>query len=477
MQFSTISSIVDAIKSGKSTATQIVTDTLADIHARDSATLAFLETFDADALAQAAVIDALVKNGAALPPLAGVPVAIKDNMLYAGHTATACSKILANHTAAYTATVVERLINAGAIIIGRTNMDEFAMGSSGESSAWQKTHNPWDLTKTPGGSSSGSCVAVAAGFVPIALGSETGGSVRQPAALCGIVGTKPSYGRVSRYGIIALGSSLDQVGTFAHTANDAALALSIIGGRDERDATSVDGRGLPCPSSFVGLRVGVPKEYFIDGMDGEVRARVNEAIDLMRQHGAEIIDLSLPLQPYALPTYYIIQPAEAASNLGRYDGLRYGTRATGNLEESYFNARGDGFGAEAKRRIILGTFILSAGYYDSYYKKALAVRTAIRQEFDDAFQRVDVIACPTTPGVAWTIGEKLDDPVAMYLADILTVAANISGITGVSVPCGFAHNLPVGLQFLAGAMQDEQALAAAAAYQSLTSWHEQYPRI
>ncbi len=478
MTFPTINAIIDEIKSGRTSATQLVESTLADIKARDGAIGAFLETFDADALAQAAAIDALVKSGAELPPLAGVPVAIKDNMLFAGHKATACSSILVEHTAAYTSTVVERLIGAGAIIIGRTNMDEFAMGSSTETSACQKTYNPWDVTKIPGGSSGGGAAAVAAGFVPVALGSDTGGSVRQPAAMCGVVGMKPSYGRVSRYGIIALGSSLDQVGTFTHSAEDAALVLSIIGGRDEHDATSVDRLwGQVCPPSFSGLRVGVPKEYFVDGMDDEVRNRINEAIEVMKQAGAEIVDLSLPLTPYALPTYYIIQPAEASSNLGRYDGMRYGTRAPGSLEASYVNARGTGFGPEVKRRIMLGTFILSAGYYDSYYKKALAVRTAIRAEFDDAFKRVDVIVSPTAPGVAWNIGEKMDDPVAMYLADVFTVAANIAGIAGISVPCGLAHNLPVGLQFLAGSMQDEKALQAAAAYQNITKWHDQHPLV
>lgn len=478
MTFPTIQNIIEDIKNGRTSATQIVAATLADIKARDGAIGAFLETFDTDALAQAAAIDSLVQAGAELPPLAGVPVAIKDNMLFTGHKATACSAILAEHVAVYTSTVVQRLIDAGAIIIGRTNMDDAAMGSSTETSIWQKTYNPWDLTKIPGGSSGGSAAAVAAGFVPVALGSDTGGSIRQPAAMCGIVGMKPSYGRVSRYGIIALGSSLDQVGAFAHTASDVAFILAIIGGRDAHDATSVDHSwGQVCPPSFVGLRVGVPKEYFVDGMDDEVRSRINEAIDLMKQAGAEIVDLSLPLTSYALPTYYIIQPAEASSNLGRYDGLRYGTRAPGNLEESYINARGTGFGPEVKRRIMLGTFILSAGYYDSFYKKALAVRTAIRAEFDNAFKRVDVIVSPTAPGVAWNMGEKMDDPVAMYLADVFTVAANIAGIAGISVPCGFAHNLPVGLQFLAGSMQDEKALAAAAAYQNLTKWHDQHPRV
>ncbi|MEK7459050.1 MAG: Asp-tRNA(Asn)/Glu-tRNA(Gln) amidotransferase subunit GatA [Patescibacteria group bacterium] len=478
MRFKTAKEIRDAIASGATTAVDVVKNVLDDIRVRDGAIGAFLETFDDDALARAAEIDAMVARGEELPVLAGVPVAIKDNMLYDGHVATSGSKILAEHTAAYSATVVTRLEVAGAIIVGRTNMDEFAMGSSTETSALQATKNPWDTTKIPGGSSGGSCVAVAAGFVPIALGSDTGGSIRQPAAMCGVVGMKPSYGRVSRFGLMAMASSLDQIGPFAHTVDDVVLALSVIEGKDVHDSTSVDIRSSQFEArSFNGLRVGVPKEFFIDGMDADVRKRVEEAIAVMKENGAEIVDVSLPLTPYALPAYYIIQPAEASSNLGRYDGMRYGTRGKGGLEESYFDARGKGFGTEVKRRIMLGTFVLSAGYYDAYYKKALAVRTALRAELDDVFTRVDVLVGPTSPNVAWNMGEKFNDPIAMYLADIFTVSANIAGTPGISVPCGMAHDLPVGLQFLAGAMQDDKALAAAAAYQALTDWHTLTPAV
>ncbi len=480
-KFLTVKEIRDAVRDGKMTATEIVEATLADIKARDGEIGAFLEVFSEDALAQAAKIDEMKKKGDALPPLAGVPVAIKDNMLYKGHIASSGSKMLAEYTSVYTATVVERLIAAGAIIIGRTNMDEFAMGSSTETSAFQKTKNPWDKKKVPGGSSGGSAAAVAAGFVPASLGSDTGGSIRQPAALCGIVGMKPTYGRVSRYGLTALSSSLDQIGPFTHTVEDTAIILEVIEGKDIHDATSVDLAettvGELLTPSFEGLRVGVPSEYFIDGMDEDVRKLVLEAIDVFRKGGAEIIDIHLPLNPYALPTYYIIQPAEASSNLARFDGMRYGTRAPGELEASYVAARGAGFGPEVKRRIMLGSFILSAGYYDAFYKKGLAVRTAIRKELDDAFKKVDIIIGPTSPSVAWNFGERFDDPIAMYLADIFTTAGNIAGIPGISVPCGFAHDLPVGLQLQAKPFDEAIMFRAAAAYQNATTWQKYCPEI
>ncbi|MDP2631223.1 MAG: Asp-tRNA(Asn)/Glu-tRNA(Gln) amidotransferase subunit GatA, partial [Candidatus Uhrbacteria bacterium] len=406
--------------------------------------------------------------------------AIKDNILVKGHVASAGSKMLENYTATYDATVIQRLKDAGAIIIGRTNMDEFAMGSSTETSFWGNTANPWDVSKVPGGSSGGSAAAVASGMVPVALGSDTGGSIRQPASLCGVTGLKPTYGRVSRSGLMALASSLDQIGVFANTATDAALILEVIEGGDEKDATSLD---LPNKTvtelinpSVEGLKIGVPKEFFVPGMDDEVRARVEEAIEVLKSHGAEIVEVSLSLTEYALPTYYIIQPAEASSNLGRFDGIRYGTRAESDkLQESYVHARGEGFGAEVKRRILLGTYILSAGYYDAYYKKAQAVRTAIQNEMNDIFKEVDVILGPTSPTVAWDIGEKFNDPIAMYLADIFTVTANIVGAPGISVPCGFAHNLPVGLQIMGSALDDGKVLQVAAAFQEFTDWHLKIP--
>ena len=378
--------------------------------------------------------------------------------------------MLSYYRGTYTATVVTRLQEAGAIIIGRTNMDEFAFGSSTESSAFHVTKNPHDTSKVPGGTSGGSAAAVAAGMIPAALGSDTGGSIRQPSSLCGVVGMKPTYGRVSRYGIIADGSSLDQVGPIATTVEDIAIVLSVIEGKDSHDATSVvldDPASENVSSSLAGVRIGVPKEYFIDGMDEDVAARIHEAIDTLKSGGAEIVNMSLPLAPYALPAFYIIQPAEASSNLARFDGMRYGNRGEGAIEESYRSARGAGFGAESKRRIMLGTFILSAGYYDAFYKKAIAVRAAMKMEFDAALKNVDVIVGPVSPIVAWGIGEKMDDPVSMYLADVFTVSANILGIPGISVPCGTAHGLPVGLQVLGKSFDDNRVLQVAAAFEGL----------
>lgn len=475
----TVRQIRDAVREGKLTAVEVVEATFADIKLRDGEIHAFLETFDADALLQAKKIDAMKASGEELPALAGVPVAIKDNMLYAGHIASSGSRMLAEYKSAYTCTAVQRLIDAGAIIIGRTNMDEFAMGSSTETSAFGNTMNPWDKTKVPGGSSGGAAAAVAAGLVPASLGSDTGGSIRQPASLTGVVGIKPTYGRVSRYGITALASSLDQIGPFARTVEDAAMILAAIEGRDEHDATSVELSETTVPellsADFTGLRVGVPKEYFIDGMDEEIAKLVREAIAVFKAGGAEIIDISLPLTPYALPTYYIIQPAEASSNLARFDGMRYGTRAPGSLEESYLDARGSGFGAEVKRRIMLGSFILSAGYYDAFYKKALAVRTALRKEFDETFKQVDVIVSPTSPTVAWNLGEKFNDPLAMYLADVFTAPGNIAGVPGISIPCGFAKGLPVGLQLQAKPFAESVLFRAAYAYEKQTNWTDYHP--
>lgn len=469
----TVKEIRAAILGGTSTAEEIIKDCLQKIHVEDEKIGAFLETFDDEALARAKEIDALSKEEKEALPLCGVPVAIKDLICYAGHTVSAGSKILQEYKATYTATALQRLLDAGAIVIGRTNMDEFAFGSSTESSAFQLTRNPRDLSKVPGGSSGGSAAAVAAGFVPVALGSETGGSIRQPAALCGIVGIKPSYGRVSRYGLLADVSSFDQIGPFANTVEDATLVLQLMEGKDEKDATSLQTEETTVPEllspSFQGVRVGVPKEYFIEGMDADVARVIREGIDRMKAAGAEIVELSLPLAPYALPTYYIIQPAEASSNLERYEGIRYGLRAEAkNLNETYLQARGEGFGLEVKRRIMLGTFILSAGYYDAYYKKALAVKAAITHEIQDAFKHVDVIVSPVSPIVAWDIGKNFEDPLAMYLMDIFTVTANLAGICGISVPCGTSQNLPVGIQFLGPQAGESKMLHAAAAFETLT---------
>lgn len=477
----TVLGIRDAIRTGES-AESIVRACLSKIHAEDEKIGAFLETFDDEAIAEAKEIDAMRERGEDLPRLAGVPIAIKDNMCYKGHIASCSSKMLAEHKAAYDATVIKRLKEAGAIIVGRTNMDEFAMGSSTETSAFKKTKNPWHTGKVPGGSSGGSSAAVAAGFVPAALGSDTGGSIRQPASLCGVTGMKPSYGRVSRYGLIAMASSLDQIGPITHTAQDASLILEIIQGVDEKDATSRDPKDADLPefvsASFKGLRIGVPKEYFIDGMDKEVRKSIEAAIDLMKTQGAEVKEVSLPLTEYSMPAYYIIQPAEVSSNLARFDGMRYGTRAPGsNLIESYLQARADGFGAEVKRRIMLGNFILSAGYYDAFYKKALAVKTAIHGEFENVFKEVDVLVTPTSPSVAWDLDAKFNDPITMYLSDIFTTTANIAGLPAISVPCGFAEGLPIGLQFIGAFDNDARVLNAAAAYQAITDFHENGPGV
>ncbi len=459
----------------------LVSDCIKQIDAHDSEVHAFLEVFKDDAFAQARVIDKQRAAGEDLAELAGIPIALKDNILIQGKKATAGSQILEQHTAAYDATATKRLKNAGAILLGRTNCDEFAMGSSTENSHFGPTANPWDLTRIPGGSSGGSIAAVAGRFVPGAFGSETGGSVRQPAAMCGVVGLKPTYGRVSRYGLIALASSLDQIGPTARTVADAATLLHIVEGKDDYDATSQHlhettiAELLKC-EDVKGLRIGIPKEYFIDGMDPLVELKVRDVIALFQSHGAEIVEVTLPHTRVALETYYIIQPAEASANLERYDGMRYGLRATGDsLFDTYARTRGEGFGAEVKRRIMLGTFVLSAGYYDAYYKKAQAVRTLIRRDFDEAFKNVDVMLTPTSPTTAWPLGEKFNDPIAMYLADIFTVSVNLAGLPGMSVPCGFVEGLPVGFQLIGKAFDEATLFRAGHFYQSVTEWHKASP--
>jgi aspartyl-tRNA(Asn)/glutamyl-tRNA(Gln) amidotransferase subunit A len=476
--FGSVKETREAILAKKTTVRALVDGVIADIAARDKKYGAFLEVFAERARTNADRIDALSQSEKEALPLCGIPVAIKDNMLYAGEIASAGSRMLEKYRAPYTSTAVARIERAGAIIIGRTNMDEFAFGSSTENSAFQKTHNPWNLEKIPGGTSGGSTVAVAAGFVPLAFGTDTGGSVRQPAAMCGIVGIRPTYGRVSRSGIIADASSFDQVGVLAKNVEDVALGLSVIEGKDAHDATTEDFSEV---SDVAGLktnkklRVGVPKEYFVEGMDEEVRARIEEAIKVLKEDGAEIVEVSIPATEYALPVYYILQPAEAASNLNRYDGMRYGTRAEGGLDESYITARSEGFGMESKRRITMGSFILSAGYIDAFYKKALAVRKILCDQYEDAVKQVDVLVCATSPFVAWNIGEKFDDPIAMYLADVLTVTASIVGAPGISVPCGLAHGLPVGLQFMGRRGDDMGVLRAAEQYTSLAPFTEKPP--
>ncbi len=445
---------------------------------------AYLLIDEPGALARADEIDAAIARGERPGPLAGIPIALKDIFVTRGMTTTAASKILAGWQPPYDGTAVARLRNAGAVILGKLNMDEFAMGSSNENSSAKPAKNPWDPTRVPGGSSGGSAAAVAAGLCAASLGTDTGGSIRQPAALCGIVGLKPTYGRVSRYGVVAFASSLDQVGPMTRTVEDAALLLEVIAGCDPHDATSIDAP-VPRYRDAVardprGLRVGVPAEYFTAaGMDPEVDAAVKRAIDRLRELGAEIVPITLPHTEYAVAAYYLVATAEASSNLARYDGVRYGLRAGGakaSLLEMYRATRGTGFGPEVKRRIMLGTYALRSGYYDAYYKKAQQVRALIKRDFDAAFAQVDVIATPVSPTPAFRLGEKTADPLAMYLADIFTISANLAGIPGISVPCGFTTtNLPIGLQLLAKPLGEETLFRAAGAYQRATDWHTRHP--
>lgn len=415
------------------------------------------------------------------PPLLGVPVAIKDVICVEGVPTTCGSRILEKYVPPFSATVVEKLRQAGAVILGKTNTDEFAMGSSTENSAFVTTRNPWDLGRVPGGSSGGSAAAVASAMAFGALGSDTGGSVRQPACFCGVVGLKPTYGRVSRWGLVAFASSLDQIGCFGRTVTDVAILLETFAGYDPRDSTSVDtpvgGYVESLTGDVRGLRLGVPGEYFVDGMQPEVETAVRTAIATLADLGAEIVDVSLPHTAYALPVYYLIAPAEASANLARYDGIRYGLSEDGaDLWDSYRQTRGVGFGAEVKRRIMLGTYALSAGYYDAYYLKAGQVRTLIRGDFDRALARCDVLVAPTTPTTAFKIGEKVDDPLQMYLQDVFTLALSLAGLPGLSVPCGFdAAGLPIGLQIMGRAFDEATILRVAHAYEQATDWHRRHP--
>ena len=449
----TVDATRTAVLEKQITATSLVVVFYMKIEADDPAIGAYLTLCKERAQRQAERVDKLADKGDALSPLAGVPVAIKDVLVTKGVRTTAGSKILDNFIAPYDATAVERLEAAGAIVLGKTNCDEFAMGSSNENSGFHPVKNPRDHSRVPGGSSGGSAAVIAAGTAVASLGSDTGGSIRQPAAFCGVVGLKPTYGRVSRYGLIAFASSLDHVGPFGKTVTDVALILQSMAGRDPMDSTSAD---LPVPDYLsavgqpvTGLKVGIPKEYFGEGLDPEVRAAVEHGIQELAKAGCEIVNLSLPHTEYAIPTYYLIATAEASSNLARFDGVRYGMRSreAKTLSEMYRKTRDAGFGAEVKRRIMLGTYALSAGYYDAYYLKAQKVRSLLARDFDDAFAKVDVIVTPTTPTPAFKLGEKADDPLAMYLADIFTVTANLVGVPGITVPCGKSkEGLPIGLQ-------------------------------
>jgi len=453
----TVASTVTAIRERQVAATALAEDFYRKIAAEDSEIHSFLTLSKERATAAAAKVDALADKGDPLPQLAGVPMAIKDVMVTRGVRTTAGSKILENYIPPYDCSAVARLEAAGAVVLGKTNCDEFAMGSSTENSAYGPVRNPRDKTRVPGGSSGGSAAAVAAGFAVAALGSDTGGSIRQPASFCGVVGLMPTYGRVSRYGLIAFASSLDHIGPFTHTVKDAALLLGIMAGRDPLDSTSAD---VPVPDYTAeiekpvrGMKIGVPKEYFPDGMDAEVRKAVEDAIQLLAaKAGCEVVPISLPHTGYAIPTYYIVATAEASANLARYDGVRYGHRspASATLSEMYRRSRDEGFGAEVKRRIMLGTYALSAGYYDAYYLKAQKVRTLLTRDFERAFTQVDAIITPTSPTPAFKLGEKVDDPLSMYLADIFTVTADLVGVPGISIPCGQSRDgLPIGLQIMA----------------------------
>jgi aspartyl-tRNA(Asn)/glutamyl-tRNA(Gln) amidotransferase subunit A len=447
---------------------------------------AFLSHDATDALAQAEVVDKAVAAGAtpAQRPLLGVPIGIKDVIAVKGHPLNCGSKILGRFVSPYDATVIDKLKAAGAIIFGRLNMDEFAMGSSTENSAFGATRNPWDATRIPGGSSGGSAAAVAADECIATLGSDTGGSIRQPAALCGVVGLKPTYGRVSRYGLVAFASSLDQIGPFTKDVRDAATLLEVLSGIDHQDSTSVP---QPVPhyaanlnGGIKGLKLGLAKEYMIGGLDPEVKQAVDAAVRQLEKLGAEIVEVSLPHTDYAVATYYIIATAEASANLARFDGVRYCQRVDGHDPiEMYGKTRGAGFGPEVKRRIILGTYVLSSGYYDAYYLRAQKVRTLIRNDFLKAFEKVDAIVTPTTPTAAFKVGEKSDDPLQMYLSDIFTISCNLAGICGISLPCGFTKSpkLPIGLQLLGKPFGEETILKIAHAYEQSTAWRSEKPAL
>jgi aspartyl-tRNA(Asn)/glutamyl-tRNA(Gln) amidotransferase subunit A len=470
----------DLLKSKQVSPREVIEALCARIEMVDSKIHGYL-SYDAEkAMADAARADINL-------PLGGVPIAIKDVINVTGHPCSCASKILEGYVAPYDATVISRLKQAGAIPFGRSNMDEFAMGSSTENSAFGPSRNPWDPERIPGGSSGGSAALVSADEAFAALGSDTGGSIRQPAALCGCVGLKPTYGRVSRFGLVAFASSLDQIGPLTKDVEDAALLMNVIAGADPADSTCLD---EPVPDytaqlgkGVEGLRLGLPKEYFIEGLDRQVEQRVRKAVHQLEKLGAKVVNISLPHTEHALSTYYIIAPAEASANLARFDGVRYGFRASeiNGLLDHYGKTREEGFGPEVKRRIILGTYALSSGYYDAFYLKAQKVRTLIRRDFSDAFAQVDAIVCPTSPTPAFKLGERTADPLSMYLADIFTLAANMAGICGVSIPCGFATSedkqLPVGLQILGKALDEATILRVAHAYEQSTEWHRMKPKL
>ena len=466
----TIGEVQSSLREGRTTATALAETHLAAIAAGDGEIGSFLTVTRERALAKAAQIDRLVEKGDPLPPLAGVPVGIKDVLMTAGERTTAGSKFLDKFVAPYDATSVARLESAGAVCLGKLNCDEFAMGSSNENSAFYPVHNPRDTTRVPGGSSGGSAASVAAGFAVATLGSDTGGSIRQPASFCGVVGVLPTYERVSRYGLIAFASSLDHVGPLANTVEDAATVLEVISGRDPLDSTSVaapvPGFAAECGREVKGLRVGLPKEYFAPGLDDETRSAIERQVDGLRRAGCKIVEITLPHTEYAIPVYYIVATAEASANLARFDGVRYTSRSAHvkTLADMYRKSRDEGFGAEVKRRILLGTYVLSAGYYDAYYRKAQQVRALLLRDFQQAFAQVDAIVTPVTPTAAFKLGEKTGDPMEMYLSDIYTVTANLVGVPGISLPCGNnQQGLPLGIQVLGKHFDEGTVLRLASA--------------
>lgn len=483
--YKTISELESMLDSKEISAVELAKALIERKNSVDGKVGAFLSANEDELLAEASISDSLRAEGKKRGALEGIPIGLKDVLAVRGQKLTCASKILENYVSPYTASSLEKLKSRGGIFWGRLNMDEFAMGSSCENSAFQPTHNPWDLSRIPGGSSGGSAAAVAAGECVASLGSDTGGSIRQPASLCGVVGMKPTYGLVSRYGLAAFASSLDQIGPFARCVKDAAILLEAVAGHDQKDSTSVECE-IPDYASnisleaFKGAKIGIPKEYFGAGIDPEVKAIVEKAIADCASQGAEIVDISLPHTDLAIPVYYIIATAEASSNLARYDGVRY-TRRSPNTTDAidiYYKSRAEGFGEEVKRRIILGSYVLSSGYYDAYYLRAQKVRTLIRRDFEAAFEKVDVIMTPTSPTTAFKIGEKTSDPLSMYLSDICTINVNLAGLPGISVPCGFsAAGLPVGLQMIGKAFDERNLLSFAASYEAAHEWASRRPTL
>lgn len=477
----TVHELQEKIKNKELTISQITKAYVDRINEKEKDVNSFITTLTDEAIEKSKEIEEKVNNGELNSELAGIPIGIKDNMCTKGVKTTCASKMLENFVAPYDATVVEKLNKEGMINLGKLNMDEFAMGASTEYSALAKTRNPWNLNTVPGGSSGGSAAAVAANLVPWALGSDTGGSIRQPASFCGVVGLKPTYGLVSRYGLVAFASSLDQIGPITKDVTDSAILLNLLVGHDEKDTTSLD---MPktdytkaLKNDVKGLKIGIPKEFFAEGINKEVKEKLDEAIEKYKELGAEIEEFSLDIAEYALATYYIIACAEASSNLGRFDGIRYGYRTKNyeNLKDIYINSRSEGFGAEVKRRIILGTYVLSSGYYDAYYKKAQQVRTLVKEKFNKAFEKYDVILTPTSPTVAFEVGTRSNNPLEMYLADICTVSVNIAGLPGISVPCGVdSKGMPIGMQLIGNRFEEGKILNAAYTYEQATKFRENY---